>query len=88
VRVGCSETATDPGIGSTQPATIAVKLDKVEPPAQTGRTAVILHDSMGAARPDARKSGMTQAPELHFGDCAKFTGAADSRLVDRVKKQR
>jgi len=63
---GCSEMATDLGIKSSAPATIAPKVEKVDPVTKTGRAAAVLNVHMRKSYKDACKYGMTLTNNLPF----------------------
>jgi len=63
---GCSEMATDLGVKSSTPATIAPKVEKVDPVTKTGRAAAVLSVHMRKSYQDACKYGMTLTNNLPF----------------------
>lgn len=80
LAAGCADMATDIGIGSKGPATVAPKVERLEPVTQTGRPAAVLSVHMRKSYQNACKLGMTLTNNLPY----KIT-AISYRLTAVVK---
>jgi hypothetical protein len=63
---GCSDVATDMGLGTKGPATIEAKVERTDPVTKTGRAAAVLSLHMRKSYTDACKLGLTLTNNLPF----------------------
>lgn len=61
---GCSDLATDVGLGSRAPATVQAKVERIDPVTQSGRKAAVLSLHMRKSYQDACKYGLTLTNNL------------------------
>ena len=66
LAAGCADMATDMGIGSSKPSTVAPKVERLEPVTRTGRAAAVLSVHMRKSYQDACKLGMTLTNNLPY----------------------
>lgn len=64
LAAGCSDMASNVGLGSRKPATIQAKVDRIDPVTQSGRKAAVLSLHMRKSYQDACKYGLTLTNNL------------------------